>query len=162
MPSRQTIVKFGLGEPFERRQWLKADLLSSTTHRRLIEQAAVENARQTPVYSFLGALCVLLGSNLLLAAVFSSDSVAVCLYMFAGMFVIVVGLSVWLAGASEEQIDRMVKRLRFLAPWLGFVIAGLAAAIFLVGMVRWIGCKESGFVVLFIMAWSPVRRFNAG
>src|ERR1035441_10246472 len=24
------------------------------------------------------------------------------------------------------------------------------------------GCKESGFVVLFVMAWSPVRRFNAG
>jgi hypothetical protein len=24
------------------------------------------------------------------------------------------------------------------------------------------GCKESGFVVLLVMAWSPVRRFNAG
>jgi hypothetical protein len=24
------------------------------------------------------------------------------------------------------------------------------------------GCKESGMVVCFVMAWSPVRRFNAG
>jgi hypothetical protein len=24
------------------------------------------------------------------------------------------------------------------------------------------GCEESGFVVVFVMAWSPVRRFNAG
>src|SRR5258705_10174638 len=24
------------------------------------------------------------------------------------------------------------------------------------------GCKESGFVVVLVMAWSPVRRFNAG
>jgi hypothetical protein len=24
------------------------------------------------------------------------------------------------------------------------------------------GCKESGFVLLFVMAWSPVRRFTAG
>src|SRR5271169_5941104 len=24
------------------------------------------------------------------------------------------------------------------------------------------GCQESGFVVSLIMAWSPVRRFNAG
>jgi hypothetical protein len=24
------------------------------------------------------------------------------------------------------------------------------------------GCDESGFVVTFVMAWSPVRRFNAG
>jgi hypothetical protein len=49
------------------------------------------------------------------------------------MFAIVVGLRVWvrLAGASEEQIDRTVKRLTFLAPWLGFVIVALAAAIFL-------------------------------
>jgi hypothetical protein len=81
----------------------------------------------------LGALCVLLGSSLLLAAVFSSDSVGVYLYMFAGMFVIVVGFRVLvrLAGASEEQIDQMVKRLGSLAPWLGLVIAGLTAAIFL-------------------------------
>jgi hypothetical protein len=24
------------------------------------------------------------------------------------------------------------------------------------------GCEESGFVVTLVMAWSPVRRFNAG
>ena len=24
------------------------------------------------------------------------------------------------------------------------------------------GCEESGFVVVLVMAWSPVRRFNAG
>jgi len=24
------------------------------------------------------------------------------------------------------------------------------------------GCEESSFVVLFVMEWSPVRRFNAG
>jgi len=24
------------------------------------------------------------------------------------------------------------------------------------------GCQESGFVVALVMAWSPVRRFNAG
>jgi hypothetical protein len=24
------------------------------------------------------------------------------------------------------------------------------------------GCEQSGFVVVFVMAWSPVRRFNAG
>jgi hypothetical protein len=23
-------------------------------------------------------------------------------------------------------------------------------------------CEESGFVVVLVMAWSPVRRFNAG
>jgi hypothetical protein len=24
------------------------------------------------------------------------------------------------------------------------------------------GCEESDFVVMLVMAWSPVRRFNAG
>jgi hypothetical protein len=52
--------------------------------------------------------------------------------MFAGMFAIVVGLRVWirLAGASEEQIDRTVNRLKLSTPWLGFVIVVLAAAIY--------------------------------
>jgi hypothetical protein len=85
------------------------------------------------VIVLLGALCVLFGSSFLVVAVFSSDPVAIYLFMFAGMFAIVVGLRVWvrLSGPSEEQVDRTVKRLTFLAPWLGFVIVALAAAIFL-------------------------------
>jgi uncharacterized membrane protein YfcA len=84
------------------------------------------------VIVFLGALCVLAGSSFLLAAVFSSDVVATYLFIFVGMFAIVIGLRTWvkLAGASEEEIDRTVKRLKFLAPWVGFTIAALTGAIF--------------------------------
>jgi hypothetical protein len=101
------------------------------TLKDVLQQLKTPDKRQVIV--LLGALCVLLGTSFLLVAVFSSDLVAIYLFMFAGMFATVVGLRVWvrLAGASEEQIDRTVKRLTFLAPWLGFVIVALAAAIFL-------------------------------
>jgi hypothetical protein len=101
------------------------------TLKNVLQQLKMPDKRQVIV--LLGALLVLLGSSFLLVAVFSSDVVAIYLFMFAGIFAIVVGLRVWvrLAGASEEQIDRTVNRLKFVAPWLGVVIAALTAAIYL-------------------------------
>jgi TctA family transporter len=79
----------------------------AVTLKDVLQQLKMPDKRQVIV--LLGALCVLLGSSFLVVAVFSSDLVAIYLFMFAGMFAIVVGLRVWvrLSGASEEQIGRL-------------------------------------------------------